>query len=61
MTEYRPNLIRFAEAITRYQLSRSTFDKASNEGHITKHKRNRAVFLDTLEIDAWLMGESKSA
>ena len=55
------HLIRFNDAIKRYGLSRSTFDKAHNEGHIRKRKLARAVFVDTREIEAWINGESKSA
>ncbi|CUK08403.1 putative transcriptional regulator [Shimia thalassica] len=54
-------LIRLTDAIKRYGLSRSTFDKAHNEGHIRKRKLARAVFVDTREIEAWINGESKSA
>lgn len=54
-------LIRLTDAIKRYGLSRSTFDKAHNEGHIRKRKLARAAFVDTREIEAWINGESKSA
>lgn len=61
MSSIEPKLIRLSEAIDRYALSRTTFDKAANEGHIRKHKLARAVFVDTREIDAWIMGESFAA
>ncbi|MEY8842048.1 helix-turn-helix transcriptional regulator [Cribrihabitans sp. XS_ASV171] len=51
-------LIRLTEAIDRYKLSRSTFDKAHNEGHIRKRKLARAVFVDTEEIEGWINGEA---
>ncbi len=57
----KPNLIRLTEAIDRYRLSRSTFDNAARDGHVTKHKLNRATFVDTNEIDAWIMGQPQSA
>jgi predicted DNA-binding transcriptional regulator AlpA len=56
-----PNLIRLPEAIKRYNLSRTTFDKATNEGLIRKYKLARAVFVDTREIDAWIIGKTDSA
>ncbi len=53
------NLIRLKDAIQRYSLSRSTFDRAANAGVITKHKVGRATFLDTYQIDAYILGESQ--
>ncbi|WP_170766482.1 helix-turn-helix transcriptional regulator [Ruegeria lacuscaerulensis] len=53
------NLIRLKDAIQRYSLSRSTFDRAANAGVITKHTVGRAAFVDTHQIDAWIMGESQ--
>ncbi len=61
MSTGKPELIRLSEAIERYRLSRTTFDKAHNEGRIRKHKLARAVYVDAREIDAWIMGESISA
>ncbi|KIC44978.1 hypothetical protein RA28_10755 [Ruegeria sp. ANG-S4] len=55
------NLIRLTDAIRRYSLCRSTFDNAANAGHITKHKVGNAAFVDTHQIDNWIMGESRSA
>ncbi|CUK08540.1 hypothetical protein RUE5091_03093 [Ruegeria denitrificans] len=54
------NLIRLKDAIQRYSLSRSTFDRAANAGVITKHTVGRAAFVDTHQIDAWIMGEGQS-
>lgn len=54
------NLIRLTDAIQRYSLSRSTFDRAANAGVITKHKVGRATFLDTYQIDAYITGERQS-
>ena len=53
------NLIRLTDAIQRYSLSRSTFDRAVKKGAITKHTVGRAAFVDTHQIDAWIMGESQ--
>jgi predicted DNA-binding transcriptional regulator AlpA len=47
-------LIRLTDAIDRYGLSRSTFDKAHKEGHVRKRKLARAAFVDTREIEAWI-------
>ncbi|MEP2531080.1 hypothetical protein [Shimia sp.] len=55
------HLIRLGDAIERYGLSRTTFDKAHNEGHIRKRKLARAAFVDTCEIEAWINGETNSA
>jgi predicted DNA-binding transcriptional regulator AlpA len=54
------NLIRLTDAIKRYSLSRSTFDRAVKKGAITKHTVGRAAFVDTHQIDAWIMGENQS-
>ena len=59
MTKEAPHLIRLTEAMKRYGLSRSTFDKAANEGHITKHRLARAAFVDSHEVDAWITGNSR--
>lgn len=54
-----PHLIRLTDAMKRYGLSRSTFDLATRRGEITKHNLARAAFLDTHEIDAWILGKSR--
>ncbi len=54
------NLIRLKDAIERYSLSRSTFDRAANAGAITKHTLGRAAFVDTHQIDAWITGKNQS-
>lgn len=58
MEKKEQNLIRLTDAIQRYRLSRSTFDKAANDGHIRKHKLARATFVDTFEIDDWITGHA---
>lgn len=61
MNDGKPELIRLTEAIERYKISRTTLDKAHNDGLIRKHKLARAVYLDAREIDAWIMGTPRTA
>ncbi|WP_209599719.1 DUF6462 family protein [Ruegeria sp. HKCCSA071] len=55
------NLIRLKDAIERYSLSRSTFDRLAHSGAITKYPAGRVTFVDSHQIDAWIMGQRQSA
>jgi predicted DNA-binding transcriptional regulator AlpA len=54
-------LIRMTTAMSRYDLSRDTFDLAVNRRELEKFKRGRATFLDANAIDRWIMGETVAA
>jgi len=49
--------IRINDAVVRYSLSRSTFNRAIKAGEITPIKKGRAVLLDIEALDRWINGE----
>lgn len=49
-----PRYIRIKEAEARYSLSRATWNRALNDGGLTRYKRGRAVLLSVAEIESWI-------
>lgn len=50
--------IRINDAVERYSLSRSTFNRAIKAGEITYVKKGRAVLLNVAALDHWISGEA---
>lgn len=57
----KPTLIRLTAAMDRYDLSRSTFNRAVIRGDLTRHKAGRVTFLDEAEIERWITSPTKVA
>ena len=52
--ESTPTFIRPREAVDRFGLSRSTFDRALTRGELTRHKKGSATLLELAEVEAWI-------
>ena len=51
-----PKFIRINDAVARYSLSRSTFNRALQSGELTGIKKGTALLLEVAELDRWIIG-----
>ncbi|MCK0101190.1 hypothetical protein [Pseudohalocynthiibacter sp. F2068] len=51
-----PKYIRINDAVARYSLSRSTFNRALKNGDLPSIKKGKAVLLEVAKVDAWILG-----
>jgi excisionase family DNA binding protein len=49
-----PAFIRINDAVQRYSLSRSTFNRALASGDLTRIKRGASVLLEREEVERWV-------
>lgn len=56
-----PDFIRINDAVQRFSLSRSTFNRALAAGELTRIKRGGAVLLDAEEVRRWVLGDVSPA
>ena len=56
-----PKYIRINDAVVRYSLSRSTFNRALKSGDLTAIKKGTAVLLEVEAVDRWITGEEVAA
>ena len=52
-----PKYIRINDAVARYSLSRSTFNRALKSGDLVAMKKGAAVLLEVETVDRWITGE----
>lgn len=52
--EQSPAFIRINDAVQRYSLSRSTFNRALASGELTRIKRGSSVLLEREEVERWV-------
>ncbi len=52
--------IRVKDAVAKYNLSRSTFSRAVQNGDLIRHKVGNCAFLDEEQICSWITGETDS-
>ena len=56
-----PTFIRIDEAVQRYSLSRSTFNRALAAGELTRIGRGRSVLLEREEVERWVRAGAEPA
>ena len=56
-----PIFIRIDDAVRRYSLSRSTFNRALAAGELTRHKRGGSVLLERVEVERWVRAGAEPA
>ena len=49
-----PAFLRINDAVARYSLSRSTFNRALAAGELTRIKRGSSVLLEREEVERWV-------
>ncbi len=49
-----PKYLRITEASRIYSISRSTWDRAMNDGELTRYKRGKMVLMSIEEIENWI-------
>ena len=54
-----PQFIRIGDAVHRFSLSRSIFDRALAAGDLRRFKRGHAVLLELAEVEAWVRSGAK--
>lgn len=53
--------IRIGDAVRRYSLSRSTFNRALASGELTRFKRGGSVLLEREEVERWVRAGAEPA
>ena len=56
-----PAFIRINDAVQRFSLSRSTFNRALASGELTRIKRGSSVLLEREEVERWVRGGAEPA
>ena len=56
-----PTFLRINDAVARYSLSRSTFNRALASGELTRIKRGSSVLLEREEVERWVRAGAEPA
>ena len=56
-----PAFLRINDAVARYSLSRSTFNRALASGELTRIKRGSSVLLEREEVERWVRAGAEPA